>query len=234
MESLRHRPGVEHKRRWWQTWRSRDGWGHFKPPPKKYLTSPAVTSDLAPAALRDWSGPGPSFRFNPVSELGPPPHHQVFRVLLFKKQNKIKIISGGCLQTVWTDRKHHYLEETGKKKKTLKNPPWHLSLMEADASDKNKCPLGGEAKVWLADIKTIPRKDGTMRGRERSGCRDKRTLLIIPQFPDGVYSLEQECILVAMAVILRRHQASVNGLAWAWAWARVHPKTRQKTHFLTS
>lgn len=50
------------------------------------------------------------------------------------------------MQTVWTDRKDHYLEETGGKKE-LKNPPWHLNLMKADASDKNKCPLGREAKV---------------------------------------------------------------------------------------
>lgn len=77
------------------------------------------------------------------------------------------------MQTVWTDRKNRYLEETGGKKGELRKLPWHLILMKADASDKNKCLLGRKAKVCLADIKTGRWHVQTeLRGRENATNRE--------------------------------------------------------------
>lgn len=49
------------------------------------------------------------------------------------------------MKTLWSDRKYHYLDERQKNRKLKKNKKKilvYLILMKADATDKNKCPLG--------------------------------------------------------------------------------------------
>lgn len=70
----------------------------------------------------------------------------------------------------------------------LRKLPWHLILMKADASDKNKCLLGRKAKVCLTEIKTRRwHVETELRGRESTnkqrGCTHNRTVVfIVPQF----------------------------------------------------
>lgn len=100
--------------------------------------------------------------------------------------------------------------------------------MKADASDKNKCPLGREAKVWLTEIKTqrchVQTEQCAGVERKKKKCKQAESALdaaetnahfsSFPSFQplDGVYVHKcdpqnhgtklQECILVAMAVSL--------------------------------
>lgn len=49
------------------------------------------------------------------------------------------------MKTLWSDRMYHYLDERHKNRELKKNKETilvYLILMKADATDKNKCPLG--------------------------------------------------------------------------------------------